>query len=619
MVGALGRTVRKKSLLHFPAEQTLDFPCDPPALRSHNIPSPTSDTTMRAKVCSDTADAQDPTDEVSWVWAWLLVGYAAVLAFILVLSQNAVFFINQQLGARAVQFGLRVRSSALFNWLLLVLDFAIGFFFVLLLLVTARLLFGGFHEAWGAPGFLARPGQAHVVGTFSLTAGCVTFVWMGMAGRVLFMVWPNQHPAEQQPQPQPQQQQQQQPREVQVDARPQSSFGHAPLDYGLLVLVGMTLLWAFPWPHNGLVDFIPHLASQVEDRDPLVLLVLLQYLLLQSTWAARIRLHRQVASIPVVTWRRLHHQAPCDGANGVTHVDVGNLHAGGWSVDALRIFVRQQAGHHWGWMQELVSPNSPNRCLVLQGPPGTGKSTITWAWACFVAQTRPVVWGHRSRDGGSVIALLGGGRVSYFSIRPEDRPTLARVMERTAHWAGADVMILDGLRNTETDVGLRGSAHRWANERGHNNRRTVTVSSAQMDAIGDDNNFHAREETLFSWTRAEYEQACGDGLLWDQVKVNMGWVVPAQRGAQDDRNEAEFMRDRQQPVAAMAEADYNQHLIIQKFAMAGGSARWMFFFNFARLKSAVRMWAGRLDNYEDRQRACGAFQQASCGALHRSI
>jgi hypothetical protein len=135
-----------------------------------------------------------------------------------------------------------------------------------------------------------------------------------------------------------------------------------------------------------------------------------------------------------------------------------------------------------------------------------------------------------------------------------------------------------------------------------------------MDAMGDDNNFHAREETLFSWTRAEYEQACGDGLLWDQVKVNMGWVVPAQRGAQEDRNEAEFMRDGQQPVAAMVEADYNQHLIIQKFAMAGGSARWMFFFNFARLKSAVRMWTGRLDNYEDIANGlAGPFNQLAVG------
>ena len=134
----------------------------------------------------------------------------------------------------------------------------------------------------------------------------------------------------------------------------------------------------------------------------------------------------------------------------------------------------------WGWMQELVSPNSPHRILMVEGPPGTGKSTITWAWACFLAQRRrSVVWGHRARGGGSVIALLGGGRVSYYTIRAKRRPDLVEIMERIAEWAGADVMILDGLKNTQTDIGLRGAAAGWANERGYNNRRAVTVSSAQ--------------------------------------------------------------------------------------------------------------------------------------------
>ena len=76
----------------------------------------------------------------------------------------------------------------MFNWPLLVLDLAIGFFFLLLMLVMAGLLFDGFHEAFGAPDFLARLGQAHVVGTtISLATVWVPVVWGTVTVRVLFV------------------------------------------------------------------------------------------------------------------------------------------------------------------------------------------------------------------------------------------------------------------------------------------------------------------------------------------------------------------------------------------------------------------------------------------------
>ena len=243
---------------------------------------------------------QGPTD---WTWAWILVGCATVIAFILVLSQNAVFFIKRHLlGAHAVQFGLRVRSSALFNWLLLVLDFAIGFFFLLLLLVTGGLLFDGFHDAWGAPDVLA---QAHVVGTLSLTAVCVTFVWVGMAIRVVHLVrlfsHANQRPAQQQrPQQRHQQQQQPQPppppprEEEQEDARPQAFSGHPALDYCLFVLVGMTLLRAFRWPSFVLTSDAD---SPLQVGLFSVAVMVMWSFLLHVTVQLRMRLHRQIASI----------------------------------------------------------------------------------------------------------------------------------------------------------------------------------------------------------------------------------------------------------------------------------------------------------------------------------
>eukprot|EP00750_Incisomonas_marina_P022423 INCI4969.10.p1 GENE.INCI4969.10~~INCI4969.10.p1 ORF type:complete len:764 (-),score=110.16 INCI4969.10:50-2176(-) len=414
-----------------------------------------------------------------------------------------------------------------------------------------------------------------------------------MAGRVLFMAWPNQHPAEQQPQPQlqqqqqpqPQQQQQQQPREVQVDARPQSSFGHAPLDYGLLVLVGMTLLWAFPWPHNGLVDFIPHLASQVEDRDPLVLLVLLVLLVILGACVfqffvrpARSELHRQVARIPVVTWRPLHHQAPCDGANDVTHVDVCNLSAGGWPVDKQRIFVRLQVAGQWRRLQELLV-DEDHSTLKVEGPPGTGKSTVTWAWACYVAQQRSVVWVHCDQHDRNMIALLGGGCISWWTLEPERANELVAVAKGVALWVGATLLIVDGV--TAQTSTLLTSAAQWATA--IPGRHAVTVSSSQFVVRNHiARNLRLDVMTIFSWDFDEYVAACrDDDPFWEQVKVILGWVVEGNRGEIDDHNE------HQGPFVPMQEDEYKAVLIRRKFSAAGHSARWMFFETLQQLTDTI--------------------------------
>eukprot|EP00750_Incisomonas_marina_P022436 INCI4969.8.p1 GENE.INCI4969.8~~INCI4969.8.p1 ORF type:complete len:821 (-),score=122.60 INCI4969.8:49-2511(-) len=518
---------------------------------------------MQAEVCSDTAESQDPTDEVSWIWAWILVGCATVLAFFLVLSQEVVFCITQQLGAHAVQFGLHVRSSALFNWLLLVLDFSIGFFFVLLLLVTAGLLFDGFHEAWGAPGFLAQLGQAHVVGTFSLTAVCVTFVWVALAGRVLFLAWlfskANQHLA--QPQQPQQRQQQQPPREEQEDARPQAFSGYPALDYCLFVLVGMALLWGFPW--SSLI-----VASASEDVAQQILLVFIVWaFLLYVTLQLRNRLHRQLASIPVVTWSPLHHQAPCDGANGVTHVDVCNLKAGGWPVDKQRIFVRPQVAGQWHRLQGLLD-DEDHSTLKVEGPPGTGKSTVAWAWACYMARQRSVVWVHCDRDDDNTIALLGGGRVSCWTLDAEQESRLVTDAKRIARWAGAALLIVDGIAEA-TRLFLT-SAAGWA--KAVPGRRAVTVSSVQLDVKTHiAQNLKLDKLTVYSWTKEEYTAACLDQEFWMQVKEIVGWVEPNQRCEIDDRN------DNEPHFAPMTEDQYQSVLIDRKFDVAGHSARWMFF------------------------------------------
>ena len=505
----------------------------------------------------------------------------------------------------------------------------------------------------------------------------------------------------------------------------------------------MTLLWAFPWPHNGLVDFIPHLASQVEDRDPLVLLVLLVLLVILGACVfqffvrpARSELHRQVARIPVVTWRPLHHQAPCDGANdvthvdvynllasglvggdeqnidigdseralwrafeqfargeelaatgaaaggrvawawacwaqrrapivwvqrstngqpharqrsrvcllganvvtlldvslvdelqrvrqlvewagvnvifldgvphrrqeladtmfqftshaylhhqapcdgvnGVTHVDVCNLSAGGWPVDKQRIFVRSQVAGQWRRLQELLV-DEDHSTLKVEGPPGTGKSTVTWAWACYVAQQRSVVWVHCDQHDRNMIALLGGGRISWWTLEPERANELVAVAKGVALWVGATLLIVDGV--TAQTSTLLTSAAQWATA--IPGRHAVTVSSSQFVVRNHiARNLRLDVMTIFSWDFDEYVAACrDDDPFWEQVKVILGWVVEGNRGEIDDHNE------HQGPFVPMQEDEYKAVLIRRKFAAAGHSARWMFFETLQQLTDTI--------------------------------
>ena len=216
-------------------------------------------------------------------WLWIILGWTAVVANALLLGQFWASVLRRFFGTSAVEFGLRVRSSALFNWLLLGLDFAIGLFLVVLLLVTASLLFDRFLELWGAPDFLAKLGEAHVVGTSIPVAAVGAIVIVGcLVARFVLLAW--RLSTDQQPQPHHHQQQQQR--------RAPFSADTPALDYFLFFSAGMTLLWAFPWPTQVLES---HSADSA--RVQFLLVCTLWAFLLYITVQLRMRLHRQIASI----------------------------------------------------------------------------------------------------------------------------------------------------------------------------------------------------------------------------------------------------------------------------------------------------------------------------------
>lgn len=252
-----------------------------------------------------TISETDGTHESTWLWAWILVGWALALTILLLQSHSSVSFIRWMFGTRAMDFGLRVRSSALFAWMLLVLDYGIFFFFVAVQLSIVGLLFNEFHKSWGVPFFLWWLGQT------VLGPAPVAGIWGSVAVRVVFLVlsFPNNLSQTQLPPKGKQSQTQSRPKEKQsqtksppegkhVDARSRSALPQlSTLDHILLVLVGMTVLWIFPWPTENVVVIAP----VAEARDPIGLLIqqglLALFVLGFFVWPARNQLHHQISSI----------------------------------------------------------------------------------------------------------------------------------------------------------------------------------------------------------------------------------------------------------------------------------------------------------------------------------
>ena len=279
-----------------------------------------------------------------------------------------------------------------------------------------------------------------------------------------------------------------------------------------------------------------------------------------------------------VTWLfadKLFHQAPCDGLDGVTHVDVNNLQVSQrYACRTKRIYVRAQAAEQWTWLQELGAQNSQHRVLQLRGAHGTGKTILAWAWACFVAQGgRCVLW-VRGRDRLRYlrVTLLRGGNAFFGSCEQH-------LVDRVATQNNVDVVILVGTTGAS-------SAQRWATAPGKAHRRLVVVARSWVPYAMGTNVNHAQ---VGSWTRAEYDQACCDVVLWDQVKTSMGWLEPSRRAvAHDERNECEFQRDHEAAEFPMLDdAAYNNSLRDAKFYVAGASVRWMFRMTTAQVARSI--------------------------------
>ena len=455
---------------------------------------------------------------LSWLWPRILANWATAVIFLL-LSPVVAYLISQVFGVRATQFLLRLRSSTLFEWMLLFVTFALGTVFLVL------------HElrvSSGVPYFLkwvaswlgeadAGVGWQQLVFPLCLALRMVhllvdffrpdihaVLVWLGLL------------------------------RHDVADSLEQHSprsrlWWILALDIVLLSGNAVALLLVFPWSDSALREEfqLPWLEWLVELLLTLTVRLLLSFLL---WWF-----------VPVVMWSPLHRQAPCDGANGVTHVDVCNLRAGGWDANNLRIYVRPQAAEQYTFLDSVLR-SLHDRVAHIEGPPGTGKSTLTWAWACEQAQQQPVLWVHQDSGGGSLVALLGGGRVSWWTMDIHDQQRVYAVSQ----WAGVRILVVDGVtaerRETFSSVGKWANGiGEWARDADVPRRRAVFVSSTQFNINDSDRiRYHVpRSFFVFSWKKEEYMAACGDPQCWEICREFLGWVAP---GAGEQRDEVAYIR-----------------------------------------------------------------------------
>jgi len=294
----------------------------------------------------------------------------------------------------------------------------------------------------------------------------------------------------------------------------------------------------------------------------------------------------------------LHHQAPCDGANGVTHVDVGNLRMAGLvsasAPHSQPIFLRQEAIDQFVWLRAFIAGNhhvdtdggrEVARVAHIEGPPGTGKSTITWAWACELARQQPVLWAHHSSNlrESTTVTLLAGGRLASFKWRGENFDSIFFL----AAWASVRVIVVDGVKREHAQ--LAADAREWTTVDPQLRRKVVTVSSAQLRFKSDTERTHAMiRRPVFSWAKVDYVSACADEAFWDHVKGTLGWAPSAEL-----------------PRTAAEEEAIKGDLIRSRFFLAGASARWMFALSRDQLLEKI---ADCVDAVSDAAAAAGSEQ-----------
>jgi hypothetical protein len=213
-----------------------------------------------------------------------------------------------------------------------------------------------------------------------------------------------------------------------------------------------------------------------------------------------------------------------------------------------------------------------------EGPPGCGKSTILRAYCWFYASTLRlnVIHIFLNSDMASWALLRpaadGGCEACYGVLRAYEQFDVLDELISMLN-GSVSLLVLDGLRNDETSkqwVRAATTTSKTMNEP----YRIIFMSSLQMDLKWNDFGTSLPEKiepTFESWSLEEYHQACGNDGLWQSVSQ----FILASPG--DDKTKS----------------------IKNKFAYAGGSARWMFSVTLTTVCQIIDEAVEKVQSFDD--------------------
>ena len=261
-------------------------------------------------------------------------------------------------------------------------------------------------------------------------------------------------------------------------------------------------------------------------------------------------------------------------------ISVFHLHAAGLSNPVLGesdkkvLFVRDDAFIIWSKLGMQSTSD-------VTGPPGVGKSVVTWAWACYQAQSnnRRVTWVHIHEDR----LLCSVATLDKTSVTASSIMVAQLDIDALAKQKNASILIVDGIKRS-FNQNSRGEGWLHTTNAGD---LLVHVSSEQSTygrIVGDKPIEYAESN---GWLLSEYQTALQNADFWNSVKHN--FPEPGKDG------------------------DLSS-VIEEKFFYAGHSARDMFARSISQIEVLLDMYLKKVNNASDL--LAGTVGQAASEAVN---
>lgn len=236
-------------------------------------------------------------------------------------------------------------------------------------------------------------------------------------------------------------------------------------------------------------------------------------------------------------------QDPLDAPRTLVSVHLKKAAGFNGADDMSRIFVRAETKQLW---EAIVGTAAAGKNLMVEGPPGTGKSTEVWAWAIWVAREnkKVVTWFHTDRA--KCVKVVIDGQQNNLKIF--HNAELSSIRNSAGNY-----LVVDGVTSDKVESILQ-SCTAWKASNPEFTFIAVTSAAVKI-AVEQLEGSSIETFTVASWTFDQYVDACADESFFEEIKINLK-CPPYQ------------------------DVESKEAMLLSKFECAGGSARWMFEFNY---------------------------------------